>query len=486
LAARLQGHLAELRDIERKLPELRTKSANLITTTDRLQRELEADGAALENLRRALELRAEAARKAVEASDEAVSAHARLFADVERRRQAASDLASIPEEDSTKLESDLADARKEHFRAEQLHADRASALEKAVKLISDLESGIRRYPTEIQNTLEALAQAGIKASLVAERVEILSASWTTAIESALGNLRYAICVDASDERQATVTARGHGFLGPIVSNAELRTEPVSAGPLQFTDSIPGWLIRWANELRLCDSNELAVRGPGIAQDGTRRDTYGIWVSQAPDRVLGGGAIRHQLEQARRDHERITNELATTEEAVRTGVTRVSQFETRLARQRRRNELLEDVAVLPELEGDLAIASASCHKQKQERDQTAYARAAAERAVIDAEVLLKQKKQELGDRVNELNGTRTAVAEMEQKRNTLEPEIEEVKAQLEPPLVHQAEVEELPSVAMAERDLVRAQNALADFEREGEIPDATVRGSGLSSDAISMI
>src|SRR5262249_15977474 len=160
-------------------------------------------------------------------------------------------------------------------------------------VIADLEKGIRRYPTPVRNTLEALANAGITAVLMAERVEISDPSWIAAVESALGNLRYAISVRTEDENAATGIARHNGFLGPIVATTSTIAEPQSSGPLKFTDAVPQWIIDWGCHVNFCDSAEVAAGARGLAQDGTRRDTYGVWVAQSHDRVLGGRAIRHQ-------------------------------------------------------------------------------------------------------------------------------------------------------------------------------------------------
>ncbi len=473
-AASLQVSLVELRDIERKLPELRTKSANLATTADRLQRDVETQAALLENLRVDLKTRTESARQALKNCDDAIAAYTRLLTDVERRRKAAVELASIPEEDCSHLESELGKARTDYFRAEQLSADRALELEKINKLIADLESGIRHYPDEMQNTLEALARERIKATVIAERVEVVNPPWNAAIESALGNLRYAICVQSKDEGRATAIARDHAFLGPIVASEKLRTESASVGPFQFTDSVPEWLVQWGRELNLSDTNELEADKPSILRDGTRRDRYGIWVSQASDSVLGGLAIRDQLQHARRNHERTVAELAASDESMRQAGVRVSDLEARLAQQRRRNELLPEIAHLAELERDLAQATASGDKHKQARDAASEALTMAQRAVLNAETLLEQKNRELGERINELSGTRSAAIEMEHRKNQLEPGIENLKLGLDPALLSQAEAGELPSPAIAERDTERAQNAVVALENEGGIPEETVR------------
>lgn len=321
--------------------------------------------------------------------------------------------------------------------------------------------------------MEALAQEGIRTTLIAERIEVLTPPWNAAIESALGNLRYAICVPANEEGRATAIARGHAFLGPIAVTEKLITESASIGALEFTESVPEWLVQWARELNLCDASEFQGDKSAILQDGTRRDRYGIWVSQVTDRVLGGLAIRDQLEHARRNHERISAELAGDESVQQAG-TRVSNLESRLTQQRRRNELLSEIANLPDLERDLVQAAASCEKHKQARDAAAEASTMAQRAVLNAETLLEQKKREFSERSNELNGTRSAATEMEQRKNQLEPGIENLKPGLDPALLRQAEAGELPSPAIAERDIERAQNAVLALEKEGGIPDEAVR------------
>src|SRR5438132_11658366 len=240
---------------------------------------------------------------------------------------------------------------------------------------------MRHYPDEMQNTLEALAQERIKATVIAERVEVVNPPWNAAIESALGNLRYAVCVQSKDEGRATAIARDHAFLGPIVANEKLRTESASVGPFQFTDSVPEWLVQWGREQSLSDTSELEADKPSILRDGTRRDRYGIWVSQASDRVLGGLAIRDQLQHARRNHERIVAERAASNERMQQAGARVSDLEGRLAQQRRRNELLPAVAHLPELERDLLQPTAPSDKDKLARDAASEASTMAQRAVL---------------------------------------------------------------------------------------------------------
>jgi chromosome segregation protein len=473
-AAWFQVYILELRDIERKLPELRTKSANLTTTTDRLRREVETQNTLLSSLRVDRDARAESARQALANCDAAITAYTRLLTDVERRREYAAELALLPEENIERLETELEQARREQFRAEHLRRDKASELDRTNKLIADLESGIRHYPNEVQTTLDALSSEGIKATLLAERVEVTNPHWSNAIESALGNLRYAISVHSGDELRATAIARSYAFLGPIVVNEKLRTHSATAGPLQFTNSVPEWLVQFARELNLIEGIELPPDRISILSDGTRRDQSGIWVSQVADHFLGGVAIRHQLELARQDQGRKTAELATIHETMQQASAYVSELEARLAQQRRRNQLSLEVSRLPALENELVQAEASTETRKRERDAASDALTAAERAVLDAGMLLQQKDKELTDRINELNGTRSAVTEMEQRKSQLEPGIENLRPGIDPKLKIQAEAGELPSPTIADRDVERAQDSLNSIEKEGGIPEETVR------------
>lgn len=472
-AAGFQVQVLELRDVDRKLPELRTKSANLTTTTDRLRREVDSQSALLDSLRIDRDARDKSAQQALRDCDVAIAGYTRVLTDVERRREYAAELVLLPEEDSATLESELSKARTDQFRAEQRHANKVSELGTINKLIADLESGIRHYPDEVQNTLQALSHQGIRATLMAERVEITDPQWNTAVESALGNLRYAICVAHHDERRTTAIARAHAFVGPIVPSETLQTDSGIVGPLQFTNAVPGWLVRFASELKLSDASDLKADEAAVLSDGTRRDQYGIWVSQAPDRVLGGLAIRDQLERARQEQKRATPELAVALEATQEASVRVSQLEARMAQQQRRNQLLLEVHRLPKLEHQLVQASATTEAHKQERDAANNALTAAQRAVLDAEMLLQQKERELGDRTNDLSGTRTAVTEMEQRKNQLEPAIESLKSELDPWLRTQAEAGDLPSPTIADRDVERAHDAVNTMEKEGGIPQETV-------------
>src|SRR5262249_16326009 len=156
----LQTHLAELQDIEKKLPELRTKSTNLATACERLQREVDAQQRGIGQLEADLQSRKEAARSATAECDKAIADQGELVAQAKRVKQVAEEVALIPTEDLSTLERDLEGARANEFRLKHLSAERTSGLDELSKVITHLEQGVRRYPDEVMKTLEALRQAG--------------------------------------------------------------------------------------------------------------------------------------------------------------------------------------------------------------------------------------------------------------------------------------------------------------------------------------
>jgi len=73
VASMLQAHLSELKDVEKKLPEARTKIANLLTTIDRLDRDIRSAALELDQLRSIAELRRAEVQAMLDASDKAAA-----------------------------------------------------------------------------------------------------------------------------------------------------------------------------------------------------------------------------------------------------------------------------------------------------------------------------------------------------------------------------------------------------------------------------
>src|SRR5207245_641333 len=97
----------------------------------------------------------------------------------------------------------------------------------------------------------------------------------------------------------------NGFPGPIV--ADLAQDAASAGPLRLGRTVPRWLETWGCTVQLADEPHPPEGGAVLLRDGTRRDPRGVWVSRAQDRVLGGSAVRAQLEVARSERDRLVDE-----------------------------------------------------------------------------------------------------------------------------------------------------------------------------------
>jgi chromosome segregation ATPase len=472
LAARLQARLLVLGEAERKLPELRTKIANLATTVERLHREVETDAAALAGLREAARAHAERAQAATAECDAAGQRQGRFEAEVARLHGLVAELATIAEEDGAPLEHALEAARSQLFAAGHRGETLAGQIDDLTSRLADLERGVPRFPQEVEHTLAALATAGLHGTLAAPSVEVADDAWAVAIESALGPTRYALCIHAEDEPRVTQIARENGFPGPIV--ADLAEDAASAGPLRLGRTVPRWLETWGRTVQLAGEPHPPEGEVVLLRDGTRRDARGVWVSRAPDRVLGGSAVRAQLEAARTERDRLVDERRQAQQGWAEAKERATKLESRLEVQHRRAELAREASALPEREADLARVSAEVAERRHVRDAAQEERREAERAVTVAELALGGKRDEASAREKELQGTREAVSEMEQRRAALEPEVETLSAQIDPDLLTRARAGELPSEELAKRDLEQARETLLRLEAEGPIPDATVR------------
>jgi chromosome segregation ATPase len=138
-------------------------------------------------------------------------------------------LETVPAEDVVALKAALERAREETFSATSRYDGLLREMGDVEERLADLERGGPRFPAVVERTIKALAEAGIEAALAAPRVEVTEESWATAIESALGPLRLAICVRREDERRAAELAREQGFPGPIVETTGRRAPRAPCG-----------------------------------------------------------------------------------------------------------------------------------------------------------------------------------------------------------------------------------------------------------------
>lgn len=293
IGARLQSKLLEVRDIDRKLPELRTKAVNLNTTIERLGRDVTELELELGKLDKTVASRGVLFEAAVAERDRHVGAEALAGQRLEEIRQAIAELEKIAKDDPMRLAAQIDNARHRHFVATQQVDAHRTRLQALKGRISKLEKGIPVFPDGVQATLNSLEQEGIRCDIAATCIEIEDPRWTRSVESALGPLRYAICLAPEDLDKAISIADRHGFPGPLVTDSA--NQPVESGPIRASAGAPGWFGEWLKQARFSETDEWEKAGGRILHmSGSYQDEYGAWVSEGAPYVLGGNAIRSNL------------------------------------------------------------------------------------------------------------------------------------------------------------------------------------------------
>ena len=460
VAAQLAAKPSEARDIERKLPELRTKITNLVTSTDRLGREISESELELGALREHVS-DARLAHSELTSQRDAVNARrAVLETNLKQTRDQIADLRSIPEEDLPALSSELETLRRQLFSDEEklsaLELERTGLDER----MRNLRSGIPIFPHEVQQTVDALKAAGIACTVAATQMEVDDPEWTRAFESALGALRFALVVAAADYSKVIEIADRFNFPGPITTSVSV--DASTTGCLRLNAGAPGWISEWLRSIQ-------------ITTTGQRFDRFGAWVSKVDDFALGGNAIRAQFRSAelqlKNIQERRERIITSRDQAKAT----LDQLETRIRRQERRSELPALQGAALSLETDWQNASLTFDGLHARWTAANEAVLSAERTLDKAESALDRKREDLVARSAELQGTRKSVAEMELKVSELQPEIERLSALCTGELKSRVEAGEIQiSPERAEGDVRSMQDSLERFRSEGSIPPATVR------------
>jgi chromosome segregation ATPase len=205
-------------------------------------------------------------------------------------------------------------------------------------------------PPEVRAFQQRLAEAGIRAALVAEVAELADEAAGDAAraraEAALGDALWGLLIPSDAFREATALAVEAGYRWPLVKTGagEPRAALASVvGPVEL-----GLLLERADALTAHDAaqaHSLANRGmAAVAPDGMR---YGdIARLQAPERpVLGGRAGEQHLGQLRAEVARLGEEAAELDAAV---------AELRAA-WHRAVHVLDAVRTMPDLEARVAEA-----------------------------------------------------------------------------------------------------------------------------------
>jgi chromosome segregation ATPase len=471
-AAHLQAHHLKLRDITAKLPELRTKNTNFKTTIERLEREIEDDGRRVHGLRELQKARQTEAGSARTTRDSKVGAEAEARVRLQGVRDQAIELQGIPAEDLSQLRDSLDAARNAVFTADARLREFADLRPPLLARIRDLERGTPRYPDSVERTLAALAGARVPAELTAARVDVVDPKWASAVESALGDLRYAITVSTAHEREAAEIARREGFPGPVVT--ETVRADLNHGPIRVEGAVPRWFADWLQGVRFVEGDYPAEGAETVTRDGPRRDGRGVWTSRAADRALGSSAIEAQLEASRETRRRLDEEERTVHDQRAEAARRVQDLDTRVRAQERRLILVEAVKGLPAMEASFLEASKQAARARTASDEAERAVQEAIATADRAEADLDRKKADCAGRRSEWEGTRKAVAEMEAEQRALEPSLEDLRRKVPAEWRTRAEAGELPTPPLAEQDLRSAEAQLKRREDEGPIPDPSIR------------
>lgn len=456
-AAELQALIRQRRDVETKVPELTTKVRNGEAERIRLLRDLsifrEAEGQASRDLESARRVELQAQDRWGEAQRrEAVAA--KIVQDLEAK---SAEMKNLPAGDFEKLEKQAEQTAKGSYDEERRleeERDRRGSLEEQVR---SLRAGIPVYPESVRRTLQTLKEAGVSAVILCSTVEAVDPQVAAAAEAALGNARFGLIVDESDEKTALEIAKAHDFPGPILGGKGLNLQ-ARVGALSLRPGAPLWLEKWMSQV---------ILGP----DGTWSDLRGTWVMRAEDSYLGTAALRTSLAKAEAELGGSVAFEKECEKSVETARRLRDEVAQAVAREKERRRILDEARALPEARAEAAGAAEALRAVKGELEA---AREAVERAQADvttasqARIAAESHFQELDKR---LEGERRALTEAHDQLRSIELSENTLRERVLAPLLERVERFELEGVDTVRADLARARE---EFSRAGEPPPPEVR------------
>ena len=460
-AAELQVELRRRDEAGAKLPELRTKvrrgEAERTELEARAARAREADLRALAVLEEAQEEAAGARSAWEEAHAGQIRAADRLALLEERLRQAE----SLPIGDLDRLTDEAEEASRAFFAAGAA-ADQARARANAAReRVERLRAGLPVYPGEVERTLEILEEQGIGCDLLAAKAEVADPGLGEAVEAALGDARFSLLVEAGARDAALAAARRHGFPGPVYAGPRLEhAEP--AGPLEIAAGAPVWLQSWSESVAL-------------APDGSWRDERGTWVAPPRGRVLGAAGREAALAAAGRELAESETKAQEAAAARALSQERRTVAEAALTRERRRQELLAETAVLPAAGESAALAAGLLAQATAERDRAAAAREESHRvreAALAERTQVEERARQVAVR---LEGEKEALERSEAELAGAEGRVRDLEDRVGAPLRALAGRGELDGPDTVRADLERARR---DWMALGEPPPPEVREEAL--------
>jgi chromosome segregation protein len=456
-AARLQMLLVERQTVAGKIPPLRTRVRNGEAERTSIEAERERTLGLEREARAQLEQARQDETDALAVRDAALEQHARLLARLEDLDAKAREAEAMDAADLTLLETELERASRTAFTAEHELSEAQRIATEARERVERLRAGMPDYPQAVRSTLAELSRQQTPHRVLAETVSVRDANLAEAAEAALGDARYALLVDSADEASVLAVAQRHRFPGPVYSGSCLDA-PANAGALELEAGAPAWLGAHAQSVSL-------------SADGSFADARGTWTAGTDVRVLGATARQAALKRAER---------ALGEAKVAAGAARVrldaaqhaqAEAQDAVRRERRRQDLLAEVACLPAVRAEVEAAELRAASSDQAHTSTVDRREQAHRAHEDARLTMESASKRVDDHARQLEGERQALEREEAEVVRLDARIAELEDQVSPELADQARRGELDGEGTVQQDLLRARSR---FEQLPEPPAAEVR------------
>jgi chromosome segregation ATPase len=333
--------------------KLRSIRETLVSIDDEVSRLLSEDSSALSEIG----LARETSRRLAREKEKFDLEYGGIVRDLQALETLRGEVADIAPEDGEALSKTLDEKRRA---AARLANEFDAAHEAVLALISEAhelenQKGVI-LPRDVTDVRQALDEAGVKHSVIAEMVEITKPEWQIAVESTLGGQRFAIVVDRKDSLKAREIARSRRYRYFVT---EYETRPVkvdapSGSALSVTDlarnDLPQWIVENLARVQLVDDvaagMKLGRSAVSMTRDGYKQDSRG-GIYTGVDRLYCGRsaagerlrAIQHQeLPKATAQRDALMREREATDRAV-------AEYTTRLTRQRKLAEWREKEALL---------------------------------------------------------------------------------------------------------------------------------------------
>lgn len=467
---------AKVKDLEAKLPAADLQQqinllADLTPSVSKLHSSIERDKGDLsrqESIRqhlleqipqlsegaKVLKTRAE---EAEQTKDESLKKHTLATQLLEELVGVQEEFARLPEGDLVKCEAALEIANRGFFEAETRLKQCRGEEEKLKRKVERLRNSQPSYPKEVEQTIAALQQEGIGATLLCDVVNVLDEHITEAAEVALGDARYALLVGPNDEPSTLTVAREQQFPGPVYSGQRLGVAREVSG-LHLTAEAPIWLEEW-------------TRRVSLHADGSFTDMRGVWVAPVHEHVLGGEGRKAALKQAEHAHSIAAQTLTIACAA--------------LADAEKLRAVAEEAVQVQQLRKMLAVrllgfeaASASTAQLSTELIKAKEAMASARERAEEADEELREKggelrsvSKEISDKTKALENSHKGLIEQEEKLTQCGREIERLRTVIPFELRARAERGELDSRETIKADLERARSKLVEL---GEPPGPEIK------------